>query len=433
MHYMKYQINIFILFLSLSLACNSFASISPSAHDWLIKQTKFSYQKINNNLSPSDGDQGVVLASSSHDHPNYYYHWVRDAGLVMDAMLQFYQHDASLDERQHIRVIFNHYIDFSIKIQNAPTLSDLGEPKFYVDGRPFNDPWARPQNDSPALRAISLIHWANILIQEGNIAEVKAKLYSARLPATLPIKKDLEYLSHHWKDASYDLWEEVKGVHFYTLMVIRRALIEGARLATLLKDNGAAQWYLQQAKEIEIKLQAFWDESRGYLTATIDRQAGINYKTSNLDSSVILGLLHGDLQDGFLSWNDKQVIKTIHYLIQKFAMLYPINHQKSIPGFAIGRYPEDKYAGTDFNGGNPWVVCTLGVAEALYRSAHAEKSIQIAQANEMLADQLVLRVKFHAYPDGSLSEQMHRDTGYMTSAENLTWNYAAIISTRFSS
>ncbi len=46
------------------------------------------------------------------------------------------------------------------------------------------------------------------------------------------------------------------------------------------------------------------------------------------------------------------------------------------------------------------------------------------------ASRMVERVKFHAYKDGSLDEQINRTSGYMTSAHNLTWNYAALLTTR---
>ena len=226
---------------------------------WLKEVSDFSLNKIIENISPSDASPGVVIASRSTSNPNYYYHWVRDAGLTVEALIELYQStDSDWKHEVMSRKIFE-YLEFSTLIQKVKTLSDLGEPKFNVDGSAFNGPWARPQNDSPALRAISLIHWANILIDEGKEPIVRQKMYTATLPATAPIKMDLEYISYHWKDPSYDLWEEVKGTHFYTLMVERRALLEGAVLARKLGDKGAANWYVKQGKEIEVELQKFYD------------------------------------------------------------------------------------------------------------------------------------------------------------------------------
>lgn len=401
---------------------------------WLKNTLQFNLTKISENSSPYDGAAGAIIAAKSRANPNYYYHWVRDAGITVEALLGVYP-SLSRAEKKLLIKQFEDYLAFSHKIQNTYTLSDLGEPKFNVDGSAFNDKWGRPQNDAPAMRAISLIHWANMLIKEGKTDFVKSRMYAAEMPAVSPIKMDLEYVSHHWREASYDLWEEIKGTHFYTLMIERRALIEGAKLAYYLKDTGAADWYMKQGKEIEKVLQRFWDTKKGYIVETLDQVDGYDYKYSNLDTGVILGLLQGGMDDGFLSWDDPHVLATLEKIIQKFTEIYPINHQLNIPGIAIGRYPEDQYNGAGFDGGNPWPLCTLAVAEALYRYAKIlteQGQIEKAQQTAEEADQFVERVRYHAHLDGSLNEQIDRNTGYMTSVSDLTWNYAALLTVRTS-
>lgn len=420
------------IFFPLILCVSAVTHAAPSSESriWLDAHSDFFIEKILDNLSPADGLPGSVLAAKSRVAPDYHYHWVRDAALTMMSLIDTYQSMTYQSHNMKIRQAISDYVDFSIHIQNN---SNLGEPKYYVNGDVYEKPWGRPQNDGPALRAISLIRWANILINEGQEDLVKEKYYDARLPSQSPIKKDLEYISHHWKDPSYDLWEEVKGSHFYTLMVIRRALYEGAGLAGRLGDKGAANWYQSQAKQIEIELQNFWDSKKGYIVATINRTEGIDYKSSNLDVSVLLGLLHGGMNDGFLPWDHPHVLATMNQIAAQFSTLYPINQRRSIPGIAIGRYPEDRYSGTDKAGGNPWPMCTLAYAESLYEYANLLKRHgKFAHAIKVTnyADQFVARVKYHAYPDGSLDEQMNRDTGYMTSARDLTWNYAALLTTR---
>ncbi len=395
---------------------------------WLDNKTNFFYHKILANTSPPDGLPGAIIAAPRiKSEPDYYYHWVRDAAITMTALIDNYPKMPKGDLKKQLRHTFFDYLNFSTHIQQTTKLSDLGEPKFYVSGYAFNGPWARPQNDGPALRAVSLIHLANLLLSENNETVVREKLYDGKFPTASPIKTDLEYISHHWKEPSYDLWEEVKGTHFYTLMVIRRALVEGSVLAKQLGDTGASLWYHSQAKQIELELQHFWDEKKGYIGATINRVEGIDYKSSNLDTSVILGLLHGGLHDKFLAWNNPKVLATLDKLTQAFGDLYPINHQL-IPGYAIGRYPEDRYGGNHFDGGNPWPLCTLAMAEAAYEYANLLPRGSIAYENALqMADSFVNRVNYHAYPDGSLDEQIDRNTGEMTSASDLTWNYAAMI------
>lgn len=433
----QYGFCIIFLFLSnLPVLTNAASSpVTPlTAREWLQSQTGFAYHQILNNLSPADAMPGAVIAAPSRHQPNYYYHWVRDAAIAMETLSTYHDTFATPQQKQLIHQSFSDYIMFTTHIQQLYPQAGLGEPKFNVDGSTFNDPWGRPQNDSPALRAISLTHWAQVLLREGQESVVRHTLYDCQLPANLPIKKDLEYVSHHWQDPSFDLWEEVKGTHFYTLMVSRRALLEGAQLAQTLGDDGAAQWYRLQARQIETVVLHFWDHSRGYFVASLNVSEGTKNKIANLDCSVILGLLHGDMHDGFLAWDDPRVIATLHKVIDTFTPLYSINQRRGIPGIGIGRYPEDVYDGTGFQGGNPWVLCTFAVAEALYRYAftlNMHHQQQEAQSVEAYADQFVARIKYHTPSDGSLSEQIHRETGAMMSAPDLTWSYAALLTTAY--
>lgn len=398
---------------------------------WFNQETHISLTKIFTNISPADSLPGVVVAAQTRHSPNYYYHWVRDAGLVIDSLVSSYQVSTSAVDKTAIRQKLSEYIDFSDHIQQTRTLTGLGEPKFNVDGSAYNDPWGRPQNDSPALRAISFLHWAKVLAQEGD-TQTLARLYKAEMPANSVIKRDLEYVSHHWRDSSFDLWEEVRADHFYTRMVQRRAMIEGAALARQMGDTPAALWYAEQGREIEATLNSFWDANKGFIGATQNHAEGLNGKVSNVDTAVILGLLHGGMNDGFMAFSDPRVLATLQKIEDTFKAIYPVNQNPEAPGVAIGRYPEDVYGGADFNGGNPWPLCTLAVAEAYYRAAgELEKSGQSTKAQELIAkgDQFVARVQFHSHADGSLNEQINRNTGYMTSVSDLTWNYAAILTT----
>lgn len=424
-----------LLFSNLFLGSVGFsAQTVQQQNSWLQYEAGLSVYKILTNVSPSDASPGAVVAAQTRVSPNYYFHWVRDAGLTVDSMVSEYQVSMSSQERKILKQKISEYVDFTDSIQRAQTLTGLGEPKFNVDGTAYNDPWGRPQNDGPAIRAISLIHWFKVLQKEGLTEAYAQKLYDGKIPSQSVIKRDLEYVSHHWRDPSFDLWEEVKADHFYTRMVQRRAMLEGASLAQALGDTGAALWYFKQGKLIEVELAQFWDPTKGYFVASLNRVEGLDYKNSNLDIAVILGLLHGSLNDGFLPFSDRRVQQTISKIVLSFAQIYRINQQPGLPGVAIGRYPEDRYGGDNFNGGNPWPLTTLAIAEACYKMAFEFRLLnQNQNALEMIGqgDQFVSRVEYHANRDGSLNEQMNRDSGYMTSVRDLTWNYAAILTTYF--
>lgn len=413
------------------ISTNAYAAVrSPLA--WLNSEAQIAGSKILQNTGRSDTAPGVVIASPSKLRPDYYYHWIRDAALTMDVVVTL---EERAQDQSVVRVLdkrVRDYISFSIQNQNANSITGLGEPKFYVDGRPYELAWGRPQNDGPALRAITLIHYAKLLIKSGRGQEVAA-LYDSKYPSRTPIKKDLEYVSNHWRESSFDLWEEVLGDHFYTRMVQRKALMQGADFARSMGDQGASDWYIRQAQQITASLESYWNANLGYIQTTLNWKAGVNYKTSNLDVATVLGVLHGTARDGFYDYSDQRVANNLSAIIKTFSGKYEINNTNSIPGYAIGRYPEDQYDGDNFQGGNPWVLATLAVAETYYelaaRVAQSPGFQNYASQFMQAGDAFVARVQVHANPDGSLSEQISKKNGYMTSAVDLTWNYAAVFTT----
>ncbi len=407
----------------LVVACVGMAPMAMGAsfEKWLEGERDIAMKGLLNHISPKDGMPGSVIASPSKNNPNYYFHWVRDAALVMDVIVKRYQHEEDVNMKQAYYDRILDYIHFSRSNQLMPNRSGgLGEPKFNVDGTAFDGDWGRPQNDGPALRAITLIHFAKELLSQGQEEQVRTLLYDNALPSKTVIKVDLEFVSHHWKEASFDLWEEVLGDHFYTRMVQRRALLDGAELARILGDQGAADWYKKQALAIEKSLLSFWDENRKIFVTTLNPSGGLQGKESHLDVAIILGILHGYRDDGFLSPTDDRVLATARALELAFESLYPINGQSNL-GTAIGRYPEDRYDGyTTSSQGNPWVLATAAFAEFYYKGADQKKG-----------DLFLKRIEHHANPDGSLSEQMNRYSGFMQGAHDLTWSYASFLTALF--
>jgi|GEM_PF-325945 len=437
----------------------------PGLNVWLDAERRIALRKMEANISPKGGAPGSVAASPSRENPNYWYNWRRDAALTMDEVVALYSAAADTKQKASFEKMMTDYAAFVRKEQTAKTLTGLGEPKFNMDGSAFNEPWGRPQDDTPAEEASTLIGFASALLKAGK-KDQAAKLYG---DMTTGIKGDLEYVSHHRQETSFDVWEEVKAHHFDTQMAQRTALYEGAWLADQLGDHDAATWYHQQAVALEAALAAHWDPKAGYIDSAVDRDGGLDYKASDLDAAVILGAIHRRPLDGavenppqlsFFSPTDARVLATAEALKQKFRSEYAIN--AGGPGVAIGRYPEDKYVG-----GNPWVLLTAAYAQLEYMAAAEYESrgaIPIEAADlsffqELVgdpADKAALKagatlssgdplfdkvikglasdgdlelacIKKHANADGSLSEQMDKDSGYMASARDLTWNYASML------
>ena len=411
------------------LSSLSFSKTKIDFEIWRTQQVQTSVNKIFASMSFADTANGAVVASPSKSYPDYYYHWVRDAALVMDTVVDFYQQKNTNYSQSFIQNKINSYISFSKKNQETQTLTGLGEPKFYVDGKSFGLSWGRPQTDGPALRALTLIRWAHLKLDEGATAYVKAQMYNP-LDFNSLIKADLEYVSRNWNFSSYDLWEEVRADHFFTKIVQRAALLEGATLAQRLQDYAASDWYLKQASALTAQLNSFMDPGFNYIPVSQHYSEGLKAKQSGLDVAVILAVLRSPDRNAFVSLDHRQIQKTLAVLIESFQKLYPINEDKNRPGTAIGRYPEDVYDGVGSSRANPWVLGTMAFAETYYKLAkyHSDQN-QMKEAAEDFdkGDQFFKRVQLHANPDYSLSEQMDRESGHMVGARDLTWSYASVL------
>ncbi len=465
----RLRIKLFALAMLFLSAAFSKQTLRPLNSGDLDQQFQKSIYFLLKNTSPADGVRGSVIAAPSRNHPDYYYHWVRDAALVTESLLNLYidprYNNSSLKAK--IRSFLLDHIKFNSKIQiSSQSANGLGEPKFWVTGLPFTGPWGRPQNDGPALRSINHARILDIALREKwpEAGQLVPFLYAAKIPADSLIKRDTEFVAHHWREPNFDLWEEVYGMHFYTLLAQRKAMLYGASVATAFKDQGAAQFYHTQATQITNTLESFWNQGKGFIEATKFLQRGRS--KSHLDSAVLLGVLHSEVEGTRFSVTDPRVMATYLSLKNSFNLIYTINKNVAY-GTAIGRYPEDTYDGYVTNSrGNPWVLSTAAGAEYLYRlmvSYLKLKQIQINDYNKAYfaslsgntqlksgqilspvdrtyssiikglfieADGYLSRILFHRNADGSLSEQMNRESGYMQGAPNLTWSHASFITAK---
>lgn len=195
----------------------------------------------------------------------------------------------------------------------------------------------------------------------------------------------------------------------------------------------------------------------------------LNGKSSYQDIAVILGILHGYNGDGSFSFSNDQVLSTAYHLSTSFLNIYPIASQHSdgngaTLGIPIGRYPEDVYDGDGTSQGNPWFLCTAGMAELFFRAGSEISSAgSLVVSDTSLAfwtyfapaaslatgsyssnsdgykgaiaalqgwgDAFMRLVNYHG--GGHLSEEFDRSSGYMVGAADLTWSYASVLTAAF--
>ncbi|KAG1469674.1 hypothetical protein G6F56_003118 [Rhizopus delemar] len=405
--------------------------------EWVSSQRSISYKNILKNINPAGTPRGFLAASLSTQSPDYFYTWTRDAALVARVLCDLPETEDRL---------LRDYVDFQIDSQNTPTVCNcLGEPKFNPDGSSFSGSWGRPQNDGPAERAIAFIKIANRF--KGTYDDY---IHSAIVPA---LKKDLEYTMRIWEEPCFDLWEEINGVHFYTLMAMRRALLDGFEF--LGHEN-----YRSAASRIQDRIETFWSSGENYIRVTQDVKKGQD-KPTGLDVSVLIAInTFSSTKDGFLTPSSDKVLATAVAIENSFSSVFPINENlQSDLGTAIGRYPEDVYDGYGTSIGNPWFLATAAYVELYYLAIEEWKQTGITinnvnrpffqrmanldhgtyapdshQLKEIIsqvsleADKFLATIRYHQQRNGSMSEQFSRYDGFMKGARDLTWSHASFIS-----
>lgn len=379
-------------------------------------QFKVSLKTLIQNASMPDVYPGMVVASPSRENPNYYFDWVRDTALTARTLIDYYE----ISRDPMIKKMIFTWIESETQRQNRPSLGGLGEPKYNIDGSGYTGPWGRPQNDGPALRALAMIKFARLLIDEGNMDFVGRKLYSGILPATTPVKKDLEYTAHQWREQNFDPWEEEMGMHFYNLLVQHTALQEGSKLALEVGDSGASAFYAKESKNIAKYIQDnFLDDRIGIVVSRfVSRPLG--YKNSGIDVAPLLALNHTWPYQTLFNFSHPSVKKYIQTLIATFSRIYLVNSTYADLGISLGRYPEDKYNGYHTSGeGNPWFLATLALGE-YYCLANNGISTPAAEKQ-------IQRALFHSDRQGRLDEQFNHRTGLMQGAYDLTWSHGAFL------
>ncbi|KAJ2539226.1 hypothetical protein EV175_006370 [Coemansia sp. RSA 1933] len=407
--------------------------LDPTAQlsQWIERQAQVAQQRIVGNIAPFANDPfalaGAVCASPSRWKPDYYYTWTRDAALTMREIVEWLTTDThNTTQARHLEQMVDDYVQFTRHLQQTHTAYGLGEAKFHMDGTAFTGSWCNAQPDGPAARALALVEYARY--KQGTNRDAA--------PLMQLIRTDLDYVARVWHENKHcDIWEESRGLHFYTLAMQRHALQQGAQLLLGSQDDVVAATYTEAALSIDMQLQRFWDARKGYIVATLEKSGGIQSKTSNLDAQVVLAALYGDTEAAGLGIASRHMMATVSALVRRFEPLYTVNRVSAtdiggavVPiGAAVGRYPEDVYDGVGTSRGNPWSLVTSALAEYHYRLAllYAREAGDMGRYLLATGDLYMARVARHTAADGTMYEQWTARTGFGCGAVDLTWSYVA--------
>jgi len=383
-----------------------------------------------------------VLAAYDPD-PDYFFHWFRDSAVVIDA-LRLLSADGSVTSTLALEY-FRDFVHFSLSLHEleggalvaAPawrarvvpdfvkfvrTDADLAavrgelvsaEARVNPDGTLDISNWARPQHDGPPLRLLAVLRWVRDVSFEPELAGAVAAL----------LRTDIAFTRSRWRIPSFDIWEEEKGLHYYTLRVAACSLEEGA---DWLEAHGIEESDAQEARLCRADAEAivrmlddYWLPEAGYYRSRV-LESGVR-SAKELDIAVVFAAIHAATH----SVHDPRMQATLSQLEALFDAEYPINWSRPAGrGPAMGRYKGDVY----YSGG-AYYFSTLAAAEFCFRAAAGES---VGERDRRVfierGDAFLETVRAYTPISGDMSEQFDQKSGIQTSARHLAWSYAAFIS-----
>jgi len=433
--------------------------VSEALDLWIERQYRHSAAAMLRSISPVDivkhrpgfaqtvrPRKGSIVASpvlGAYDpEPDYFFHWYRDSAVVVDALRLLFE-DASVECPALAH--FADFVRFSLSLQQldgrtlsgpaswrnaiAPeyrqyvrTDADLaaahgeavtGETRVNPDGTLDISKWPRPQNDGASMRAITLLRWRQSARFEAGLERSVDAL----------LRADLEFTRRHWREACFDIWEEEKGLHYYTLRVAAAALEGGAGWYQLRGETAEALACRADAAEILRLLDGYWREDLQFYRSRVLESNAPSAK--ELDISVVFAALHAAGDGGTHSVRDPRMQATLAKLEALFDAEYAINRNRDGRAPAMGRYAGDVY----YSGG-AYYFSTLAAAEFCFRAALTSRAIGSPARKSLVerGDAFLETVRSFTPPSGDMSEQFDQRTGVQRSAQQLAWSYAAFIS-----
>jgi len=355
-------------------------------------------------MTQIDADGGIIAASDSDviqfNRDTYSYIWPRDGALVANAL--------DLAGYPMISQRFYHFASRTI------TRDGYFLHKYNPDGTLASSwhPWFKDGRDQLPIQEdeTALVIWAlwNHFVIYRDIEFIKP-LYRQL------IKKAADFLCRYREketglpEASYDLWEERRGILSFTTGAVFGGLTAASLFCSVFGEDEQAESYRRSASEIRDAASLhLWRPELNRFCRMVSRNGDRLEADATLDAS-LWGLFAFGLYDA----DDERIIATMEALKAKLWLGNDVG--------GLARYDGDQYYRTaPDHPGNPWFICTLWYAD--YLSGRAETKEELAEATAILQ-----WVADHALPSGILAEQLHPETGSPLSVSPLTWSHGTYV------
>jgi GH15 family glucan-1,4-alpha-glucosidase len=353
--------------------------------------------------------EGAILAANDSDVLNYNrdtysYLWPRDGALVAEALdragqsylsRRFYQFCADVMTPGGY-LLHKYNPDRSLGSSWHPWIDAEGEATLPI------------QEDETALTLHAL--W-------GHFARYRDLEFARELYAPF-IRPAGEFL-FSYRDAeglprpSYDLWEERHGVHAFTVAAVWAGLQAAGNFAHLFGYEEPARRLRDAAFRMRRRFQtAFLHPDLGRYARRLYRD-NADWVADPIPDSSVAGLY----LFGMLSPREDPALGATMEAVERELWC-----RDGVGG--VARYANDDYhrvcATTPGIPGNPWMICTLWLADWYLERGNFPEDLERAQ-------DLLLWVAERALPSGVLAEQVHPRTGAPLSVSPLTWSHAEFV------
>ncbi len=206
--------------------------------------------------------------------------------------------------------------------------------------------------------------------------------------------------------ASYDLWEQVFLTTTYSTCVTIAGLEAAASLARMFERPAEAEVWQQAADSIRRNLSKLVMGNGCYRRGQL-LQADGNIECND---SVDIASMYGPFMYARLPLDDGSLQATVREVESQLLNSSPVG--------GVIRYPGDDYFLSKDYKGNPWIVCTLWLAQYYQASGRYDEAQVLLQ--------WALDRRQHS---GILSEQFDPETGESIGVAPLVWSHAEMINT----
>lgn len=354
-------------------------------------------------------NDGAILAANDSDvearaTDHYSYLWTRDGALVANAL--------DLAGYSHLTRKFFRFCG-EIVHPNGYFLQ-----KYNPDGTPASgwhaswDKWAKRKLVPIQEDETALVIWA--LWEHYNLyrdIEFIRRLYRPLIVLCADFM--LEFIEENGlPKASWNLWEDRRGVHAFTCGTVVGGLRAAANFANLFGETERGELYEDAAdKMVEAIRKHLFSNELGRFLRAIETNDDVNFHADTAIGASIFSLFYF----GAFAPDDELIQKTMRQVEQKLWIPNEIG--------GVARFENDGYMRiTNDATGNPWFICTLWLAD--YRIAVAKKKEDLKGSLEILEWTCK-----RASASGVLAEQVNPLTGEGVSVSPLTWSHSTFVAT----